>query len=105
MDIPGFYKSHIPTLKINGKSETVGLCPFHDDHHPSLSVNLSSGLYNCFSCGAKGDVFSFYENLREVDFKTALHDIAEQVRLTNTTTAKPKVVATFEYKDARSEER
>lgn len=83
LNIPSYYKTLIPSLKINGKAETVGLCPFHDDHNPSLSVNLTSGLYNCFSCGAKGDVFSFYGNLKGVDFKTALQDIARQVGVTD----------------------
>ena len=34
------------------------LCPFHDDTHPSCGVNLNTGFYKCFSCGAKGDIIS-----------------------------------------------
>ena len=36
--------------------EHVGLCPFHDDHKPSMAVvtHKGSGFYNCFACGASG---------------------------------------------------
>lgn len=36
-----------------------GLCPFHDDHNPSLSVSLEKQIYRCFACGASGNVFNF----------------------------------------------
>jgi putative DNA primase/helicase len=58
--------------------EIQALCPFHEDHSPSLSVNLKTGLYNCFACGAKGDVFQFYQNRHGVDFKEALKALAQQ---------------------------
>lgn len=47
-------------------SNYVGVCPFHNDHSPSMSVNQPRQIYHCFSCGAGGDVFKFvmeYENL------------------------------------------
>ncbi len=93
-----FYTQYIPSLKINGKSEALGLCLFHNDRTPSLSVNVETGLYNCFACGAKGDVFKFYQDYKKVDFKTALREIGESQGIAET--SKGKVVATFEYKDA-----
>jgi hypothetical protein len=54
-------------------SEYVGLCPFHDDSKPSLTVyNASDGLmrYRCFSCGAGsegGDVIDFIAAIERVD--------------------------------------
>ena len=96
LNIGSFYQHFIPSLKINEKSESLGLCPFHDDHNPSLSVNIKKGLYHCFSCGAKGDVFEFYQRLNNVDFLTSLDQIREMFCMTD----KPKVVATFEYKDS-----
>jgi len=45
-------------LKRKGK-EYVGLCPFHDDHNPSFSVNPSAGLWHCFACDIGGDVHLF----------------------------------------------
>lgn len=100
LDYRTFYKSLLPSLKENGKPEAMALCPFHDDHNPSLSVNLENGLYHCFACDAKGNVFSFYQNLKGVDFKTALTEIGRIAGVeANPITSYGKVVATFEYKD------
>ena len=40
-------------LRRAGADSMKGLCPFHDDHHLSLSVKPHG--YYCFACGAKGD--------------------------------------------------
>ncbi len=40
-------------------SEYMGLCPFHDDHDPSLSVNTEKGVWHCFGCGKSGNYHSF----------------------------------------------
>ena len=53
-------------------TEFVGLCPFHDDRHPSLFVNQDKQVFLCRSCGAGGDVVRFIELLHGVDFKEAL---------------------------------
>ena len=39
-------------------SNYVGVCPFHNDHSPSMSVNQPRQMYRCFSCGAGGDVLA-----------------------------------------------
>lgn len=98
LNVENFYKSIIPSLKTNGKPDALGLCPFHEDQHPSLSVNVQTGLYRCFSCDAKGDVFTFYQRLKGVDFPTALKEMGEAVRIVESD-IKPKVVATFKYTD------
>ncbi len=97
LNFRNFYTQYIPSLKVNGKAESMGLCPFHDDHNPSLSVNLESGLYNCLAGCGGGDVFRFYEKLKGVDFPTALKELAEMQGIADT--PKGKVVATFEYKN------
>jgi DNA primase len=45
-------------LKKAGR-DYVGLCPFHDDHHPSLRVTPDKGLFRCPSCKATGNVIQF----------------------------------------------
>jgi len=45
----------IEIKKWSGFNEVISVCPFHDDHSPSLSFNIESGLYYCFSCGASGN--------------------------------------------------
>lgn len=37
------------------------LCPFHQDKHPSLSINPKTDRFNCFACGAKGDLIDFVQ--------------------------------------------
>ncbi|KAA0242501.1 MAG: hypothetical protein EDM70_14135 [Candidatus Brocadia sp. AMX2] len=77
LDKSKFYQELIPSLEVNGKPEALGLCPFHDDTNPSLSVNVESGLFRCFSCDAKGDIFTFYQRFKDVDFPTALREIGK----------------------------
>jgi len=59
------------SLKKNGKSQ-MGLCPFHADKNPSLSINTQKNLWQCFGCGAAGDAIRFVELFDQVDFKEAV---------------------------------
>ncbi len=66
-----FYTRHLQTLKGNDKW-VMALCPFHQDHTPSLSIDIEKGAYRCFACGARGGgVVDFYMQLHDVGFKTA----------------------------------
>lgn len=59
---------YVPLIQ-KGKNY-FGVCPFHDDHNPSMSVSPEKQIYTCFVCGAHGNVFSFimdYENLSFVE--------------------------------------
>jgi len=58
--------------------EFVGLCPFHDDHRPSLSVSPQKQIFKCWSCGAGGDVIKFVQLSQRVDFKEALAILAKR---------------------------
>ncbi|MFV0270961.1 MAG: CHC2 zinc finger domain-containing protein [Macellibacteroides fermentans] len=53
-----------------GKS--MGLCPFHADHHPSLVVNSNKGSFVCYACGEKGDVLAFVMRKEGCSFYEAL---------------------------------
>ncbi|GEM_PF-1816978 len=99
LDKAKFYRELIPSLKVNGKPEALGLCPFHADTNPSLSVNLQTGLFRCFSCDAKGDVFAFYQKHKGVDFLTALKEIGKLAGAVESDT-EPKIVAAFKYHDS-----
>lgn len=49
-------------------------CVFHDDRHPSLSINLESGAFFCHACEARGrGIVDFYMLNHGVDFKTAIN--------------------------------
>ncbi|RMF77549.1 MAG: DNA primase, partial [Planctomycetota bacterium] len=64
-------------LKRKGR-EFVGLCPFHPDKRPSLSVSPTKRIFKCWSCGVGGDVIKFVQLSERVDFRTALHSLAER---------------------------
>jgi DNA primase len=59
--------------------EYVGLCPFHDDHRPSLSVSPRKHIFKCWSCGAGGDVIKFVQLSQRVDFREALGILARRI--------------------------
>lgn len=56
-----------------------GICPFHDDHSPSMSVSQEKQIYTCFSCGATGNVITFIMNYEKVGFVEALKTLGEKV--------------------------
>jgi hypothetical protein len=58
MDIVELMENVGIKLKKTG-SEYMGLCPFHNDHSPSLSVNREKGVWHCFGCGKSGDLNAF----------------------------------------------
>jgi hypothetical protein len=61
--IRSFYETEIGAQlgKINGSGDVENCsCPFHNDSSPSFSINIKTGLFNCYGCGEKGSVFDFY---------------------------------------------
>lgn len=74
VDLVALVESKGIKLKKNGKT-WFGLCPFHDDHNPSLSVNPTNNFWRCFGCGAGGDVIRFVELFDHVDFKQAVEKL------------------------------
>ena len=64
-------------LKRSGQSQ-VGLCPFHDDKSPSFFVTEDKQLYNCFGCGAGGDVVDFLTRLNNQSFSEVILDLAQR---------------------------
>jgi hypothetical protein len=60
-------------------SGAVGLCPFHDDHHPSFGVNAEGNYWNCWAGCGGGSVIDFWMQWRKCDFTTAIRELAEMV--------------------------
>ena len=57
VDVIGSYIN----LEKKGKNY-FGICPFHDDHTPSMSISEEKQIFTCFVCGMSGNVFSFIKD-------------------------------------------
>ncbi len=66
------------TLKKAGHDSYVGLCPFHTEKTPSLSVSPSKGVYYCFGCGAGGDAVRFLRDVEQLSFVEAVERLAKE---------------------------
>ncbi|MBQ3297728.1 MAG: DNA primase [Bacilli bacterium] len=77
VDIVDIIGERIP-LVAKGKN-FFGVCPFHDDTNPSMSVSREKQIYTCFSCHATGNVFTFLMNYEHIDFKEALKYLGDKV--------------------------
>ncbi len=76
VDIVDIIGDYIPLIQ-KGKN-FFGVCPFHDDTNPSMSVSREKQIYRCFSCGASGNVFTFLMNYNHYDFKEAVKELGEK---------------------------
>ncbi|MBX3364575.1 MAG: DNA primase [Phycisphaeraceae bacterium] len=75
-DIVRVVGEHV-SLRPKGR-EYVGLCPFHDDHNPSMGVVPAKQIFHCFVCGTGGDVFTFVRKFHKMDPREALEYLAER---------------------------
>ena len=73
---PAIYYSRA-LLKLPGSREWAKvICPFHDDNHPSLSINLKEGYFKCHSCGAKGGgIVKFHMMKHSLSFKETIQQL------------------------------
>lgn len=87
-DIVDVISEHVSLAK-KGK-EMVGLCPFHDDHRPSMNVNVDKQIFKCFACGAGGDVLKFVQMRENLTFPQAIQRLAQRagIKLKPPTTTK-----------------
>ena len=73
-------------LPIEGVAERLGLrvkmhkclCPFHDDHHASLSFKVSKNTYRCFVCGASGGPIDLVMRYLNKEFLDACRWLADE---------------------------
>ena len=80
-------------LPIEGVAERLGLqvarhkclCPFHDDHHASLSFKVSKNTYRCFVCGAHGGPIDLVMNFLHKPFLEATKWLADENNIILTT--------------------
>lgn len=76
VDIVDIIGERLPLVK-KGKNYW-GVCPFHDDNNPSMSVSRDKQIYKCFSCGAAGNVYNFLMNYDHIEFRDALKYLGDK---------------------------
>lgn len=76
VNIVDIISSYVP-LTTKGKN-LFGVCPFHPDHSPSMSVSKEKQIYKCFSCGASGNVFKFLMDYENIGFLDAVKIVADK---------------------------
>ncbi len=88
LDIVDIISNYVP-LTPKGKNY-FGVCPFHDDHSPSMSVSREKQIYTCFSCGATGNVFTFVSEYEKIGFFDAVRLLGNKVGYNLETTKSTK---------------
>ncbi len=78
-DIVDVVGEHV-VLKKKGR-EFVGICPFHDDKSPSMTVSPAKQFYYCFSCGAGGNAIKFLMELQRQSFSEVVLELARKYQL------------------------
>ena len=76
-NIVDIIRDYVPLIQ-RGKNY-FGICPFHDDHNPSMSVSPEKGVYKCFVCGNAGNVFNFVMEYEKVSFYESVKIVADKI--------------------------
>ncbi len=76
IDIVDVISERIPLIA-KGKNY-FGVCPFHEDTHPSMSVSRDKQIYRCFSCGESGNVFNFVMKYDHKNFSEVIKELGER---------------------------
>jgi DNA primase len=87
VDLVSLVGSYLPLHRAGSKFKA--LCPFHDDHNPSLELNSERQSFKCWACGAGGDIFDFVQRYERVEFPEALRMLAERAGITLAAPATP----------------
>ncbi|MBS0264654.1 MAG: DNA primase, partial [Planctomycetes bacterium] len=71
-DIVGLIAESVTLQPQRGGREFKGLCPFHDDHNPSMVVYVERQSFKCWSCNEGGDCYAFVMKRENIGFREAL---------------------------------
>lgn len=75
-DIVAIIGEHIKLEKKG--NDYKGICPFHDDSNPSLSVSPNKKVFKCFSCGETGNAITFVQKFKHISFPEAVKYVGEK---------------------------
>lgn len=80
-DLVALVQESVALTPYRGGAEFKGLCPFHDDHTPSMVVYPDRQTFRCWACNTGGDCFSWVMELDRVEFREALEALARRAGL------------------------
>lgn len=75
-DIVDIISYYLNSVQKKGR-RYVAMCPFHDDHDPSLQINKENQTFKCFVCGTGGDVFTFVQEYDKCSFTEAILKVCD----------------------------
>lgn len=75
-DIVDVISAYLPSVQKKGRNY-VAVCPFHDDHDPSMQISKEKQIFKCYVCNTGGDVFSFVQNYDKCSFEQAVLKVCE----------------------------
>ncbi|MBQ9130062.1 MAG: DNA primase, partial [Clostridia bacterium] len=76
-DIADIIGRYLPVQKKGREFRAV--CPFHDDHDPSMHINPDLQIFKCFVCNTGGNVFGFVQKFEQITFPEAVEKVAELI--------------------------
>jgi DNA primase len=76
LNIADVVRRYVDLKPVSGR--WMGVCPFHQETKPSMSVNEQEGFFYCFGCQASGDVIDFYQRINGLEFREALEQLAAE---------------------------
>ena len=75
-DIVDVISYFLPSVQKKGKGY-VAICPFHDDHDPSMQINKDKQIFHCYVCQSGGDVIEFVKKYNKCGFDEAVRKVCE----------------------------
>lgn len=75
LNIVDVISKYVPLTR-KGKNH-IGICPFHDDNHPSMCVSSEKQIFKCFTCGTGGNAIQFLQKYKNISYHDALKEAAE----------------------------
>ena len=75
-DIVDVISYYLSSVQKKGKGY-VAVCPFHDDHNPSMQISKDRQTFHCFVCQTGGDVFTFVQKYDKCNFEEAVRKVCD----------------------------